>query len=191
VEVISDNNKIDSSTMPEELISTKSLNSYQRLQMKHDEIYHHEILVLGIARRMNHVVLHLIKYLAPLSSFPVSAPENRKAFIDTFIMIVSASNLLGISLARNLETSEEDNATEIFINQYVQLLAELAKACEATDHQEDYPIRLTWNKNVQKFFLLLLQEAASRNISIVEEASHRLASVESKHSLDHIFQEKE
>jgi hypothetical protein len=190
--MISNDNKISLSVMPEKLISSESLNTYQLLQIKHDEIYHHEILVLGIARRMNHVVLHLIKYLAPLSSFPISSSENRKAFIDSFIMVASASNLLGISLARNLEINEVDAAADaIFIDRYIQLLAELAKACEATDHQEDYPIRITWNENIQKFFLLLLRESASRNISIVEEASHRLASVERKHSLNHIFQDKE
>ena len=177
--------------MLEKLISTEGLNTYQRLQMKHDEIYHHEIIVLGVSRRMNHVALHLIKYLGSLSSLPVSASENRRAFIDAFIMVVSASNLLGISLARELAIDEPNNINGSFIDDYIQLLAELAKACEATDHQEDYPIRATWNKNIRKFFFLLVREARSRNISLLEEASHRLASVEKKHSLDEILQEKE
>lgn len=177
--------------MSENLISTEGLNAYQRLQMKHDEIYHHEIFALGVSRRMNHVALHLIKYLGSLSSLPVSASENRRAFIDAFIMVVSASNLLGISLARDLAIEEANNIDGTFINEYIQLLAELAKACEATDHQEDYPIRATWNKNIRKFFSLLVREATSRNVSLLEEASCRLASVERKHSLDEILQEKE
>jgi hypothetical protein len=177
--------------MEEILISTEKLNTYQSLQLKHDEVYHHEIFVLGISRRMNHVALHLIKYLAPLSSLPISAPENKKAFIDAFIMVVSASNLLGISLANNLVINEFTNSSQDFINTYIQLLAELSKACEATDHQEDYPIRATWNKNIRKFFILIIREADFRSISILEEATHRLNSVKRKHSLDHIFQEKE
>ena len=54
------------------IVSPEGLNSYQRLQMKHDETYHYEILALGVSRRMNHVALHLIKYLHPLSSLPTS-----------------------------------------------------------------------------------------------------------------------
>lgn len=176
--------------LPYKLISTEKLNAYQRLQMKHDEVYHPEIVALGVSRRMNHIALHLIKYLGSLSSLPISAPENKKALIDSFIMIVSASNLLGIPLAKDLETNTANDTYETFINVYIQLLAELAKACEATDHQEDYPIRATWNKTIRKFFLLIVREASSRSISILEDASCRLVSVERKHSLDHILQEK-
>lgn len=86
----------------EQLIRAEGLNAYQRLQLKHDAVYHSEILALGVSRRMTHVALHLIKYLGYLSSLPDSEPENRRAFIDAFIMVVSASNLLGISLAKNL-----------------------------------------------------------------------------------------
>lgn len=176
--------------MLKQRISTEGLNAYQRLQMKHDEIYHHEIFVLGVSRRMNHIALHLTKYLGSLTSLPISTAENKKAFIDAFIMVVSASNLLGICLARDLEIDEEANINGSFIERYIQLLAELAKACEASDHQEDYPIRATWNKNIRKFFSLLVREADSRNISLLETASQRLASVERKNSLDEILQEK-
>jgi len=181
---------INLTIMSDKLISTENMYAYQRRLMKHDGVYHPEIVALGVSRRMNHIALHLIKYLGSLASLPISAPENKKALIDSFIMIVSASNLLGIPLAKDLEIDAANETNEIFINVYIQLLAELAKACEATDHQEDYPIRSTWNKNIRKFFLLIVQEASSRNISILEDASYRLASVERKNSLDHILQEK-
>ncbi|MGF1987117.1 MAG: hypothetical protein RMY62_004555 [Nostoc sp. ZfuVER08] len=181
-------NKINLDIMLNKLISTEELNAYQRLQMNHDEIYHHEIVALDICRRMNHIALHLVKYLGILSSLPVSAPENNRAFVDSFIMIVSASNLLGIYLAKELMNDEIKCIDTNFIDEYIRLIAELAKACEATDHQEDYPIRATWNRNIRKFFFLLLREADSRNISILEESRRRLASVEIKHSLNDILQ---
>lgn len=173
------------------MISTEELNTYQRLQMEHDDKFHHEIFVLDISRRMNHIALHLAKYLYSLFSLPVSAPENKRAFIDSFIMIVSASNLLGISLSINSVVDDVNNTNATFIDTYIQLLAGLAKACEATDHQEDYPIRATWNNTIQKFFSLLVREAALRNISLLEEANHRLASVEKKHPLYNTLQDKE
>ncbi|MBD2304216.1 hypothetical protein H6G17_01595 [Chroococcidiopsis sp. FACHB-1243] len=177
--------------MLKQLISTEKLNAYQRLQMEHDKTYHHEIFVLDISRRMNHIALHLAKYLYPLFSLPLSAPENQRAFIDAFIMVASASNLLGIPLSIDLVIDDLGNTSATFINTYIQLLAELAKGCEATDHQEDYPIRATWNKTIQKFFSLLVREASLRNISLLEEATHRLASVEKKHPLDNILREEE
>ncbi|MBD2204899.1 hypothetical protein H6G33_04435 [Calothrix sp. FACHB-1219] len=172
-------------------ISVEILNDYQLLQMQHDKIYHYEIVALGISRRMNHIVLHLVKYLGILSSMPASSRENSRAFIDSFIMIVSASNLLGISLAKEVFSNKINYGFGNFIDEYIHIIAELAKACEATDHQEDYPIRATWNKNIIKFFLLLIREAESRNISIIEESSRRLVCVEMKHSLNDILQVKQ
>lgn len=169
-----------------ENISDEGLNAYQRRQINHDYVYHHEICVLDISRRMNHVTLHLAKYLNPLSSLPISEPENNKAFIDSFIMIVSASTLLNISLVEELRIEEENRRS--FIENYIQLLSSLAKACEATDHQEDYPIRVVWNKTIRKFFRLLVHEATSRNISLLTEANRRLDCVESNHPLNNILQ---
>lgn len=176
--------------MLDKLISTEELNAYQRLQMRHDEIYHQEIVALGVARRMNHITLHLVKYLGILASTPVLAEENKRAFIDSFIMIVSASNLLEISLVKHLDCDKINHIESNFIDEYIEIISQLAKACEATDHQEDYPIRSTWNKNISRFFLLLVHEAQSRNISILEESSRRLASVEMKHSLHYILREQ-
>lgn len=171
--------------------SIEELNAYQRLQMKHDEIYHHDIVVLGVHRRMNHITLHLAKYLSSLLCLPTTNPNNRRVFIDSFIMVVSAGNLLGISFVKEFEIQYENSINEPFINQYSQLLSELAKACEATDHQEDYPIRTTWNKTIRKFFILLVNEAIVRNISILDEASKRLYVIEQKHPLNCIFREVE
>ncbi|MDX2213545.1 MAG: hypothetical protein SFY66_09670 [Oculatellaceae cyanobacterium bins.114] len=176
--------------MSDNLSLTKKLDAYRRLQMKHDEIFHFEILALGVSRRMSHIALHLIKYLRPLSSLPVSAPENKRALVDAFIMVISASNLLGVSLSVDPISNEDINPDKSFINTYVQFLADLAKSCEAADHQEDYPIRATWNKAIQQLFFLLSKEAAARNINILEEAACRLTSVEKSNSLNYILSEK-
>jgi hypothetical protein len=173
--------------MSSKLISTTEISDYQYLQMKHDEIYHHEIVALSISKRMSHITLHLVKYLGILSSKPVSSAENHRAFIDSFIMIVSASNLLGISLEKELSTNDINYTAYNFIDEYIGLLAQLAKACEATDHQEDYPIRATWNNSILRFFFLIAHEAGLRNISILKESSQRLASVESKNPLNDIL----
>jgi hypothetical protein len=168
-------------------LTSEELDSYQRLQLWHDEHYHPDILALGVSRRMNHIVLHLVKYLYPLSSLGISTVENRKAFIDSFIMVVSASNLLGIILAKEAVNISIDNSNTNFACCYIRLLAELAKSCEAADHQEDYPIRRTWDKNIRELFCLLVHEADLRSIYLLQEASHRLATSETNHPMSRIF----
>jgi hypothetical protein len=174
-------------------ISGKEIYEYQITQLKHDKAYHREIWVLGVVRGMNHVVLHLMKYLARLGSFSIPDSKNKQAFVDSFIMIVSAGNLLNLSFSKLIySSSTEDHACRFdgdFIKDYIDLLAEMAKACEATDHQEDYPIRVVWNNSVEKFFVLLVLEAEKRGINIVTEARNRLLEVESSHALNEIFQE--
>ena len=180
-----------SSAIPKKNIVNK-VNAYQARQLKHDRTYHREIWNLGVVRGMNHIALHLIKYLSPLYSLPVSDKSNRKSLIDAFIMVVSAGNLLNLSLGRFLETCSyypEERWDEDFIGRYIRLLSDIAKACEATDHQEDYPIRDVWNRSFQCFFILLLMEAEKRNIDIIKEASNRLVEVENNHGLNEIFRE--
>ena len=136
-------------------ITANSLNAYQARQLKHDRTYHREIWSLGVSRGMKHVALHLIKYLANLSALPVSSNENKRALIDSFIMIISAGNLLNFPFCAVLDVSSspsEETLDDSFVDEYIRLLAEMAKACEATDHQEDYPIRAVWNRNLKSFF---------------------------------------
>jgi hypothetical protein len=173
-----------------ERIDASQIDSYQLLQMKHDEIYHPDILSLGVPRRMNHVTLHLVKYLGALCSSSVPLLEKKRAFVDSFIMVVSASNLLGIPLSRCLNGEKLECATNGFISSYINVLSKLAKACEATDHQEDYPIRAVWDGSVRELFRLLICESEDYGVNLLDDCSQRLASVEGNHPLNHILKEK-
>lgn len=170
--------------------SLDSLSSYQFFQRQHDLAYHHDIMVLGISRQMSHVTLHLIKYLNALSSKHMSDPENKRSFVDSFIMTISASNLLGISLSKIDLLEPVCLSDESFISVYIKILSDLAKACEASDHQEDYPIRQVWHTSIKKFFRLLMQESIRREILILDEAVSRLEYIERKHSLYNIISKK-
>ncbi|MEM6256360.1 MAG: hypothetical protein AAF821_25895, partial [Cyanobacteria bacterium P01_D01_bin.156] len=115
-----------------------------------------------------------------------------KALIDSFIMTISAGNLLNLDFSQHLDAIEKqrkEQTEQNFINEYIYLLSKLAKACEATDHQEDYPVRQVWHKNLESFLALLLAEADKRNLEIFEASSQRLQEVEQSHSLKNIFRE--
>lgn len=163
--------------MLKKLISTEELNAYRRLQLEHDDKFHHKIFVLDIYRRMNHIALPLAKYIYPLASLLALVAENKRAFIDSFIMVVSASNFIGIRLSIDLVIGNKGSINARIIDRCIKLLSGLAKPCEATDHQEDYPIWATWNQTIQEFFTLLVHKARLGNIFLLEETAHRLASV--------------
>jgi hypothetical protein len=173
-----------------ERINASQIDSYQLLQMKHDEIYHPDILSLGVPRRMNHITLHLVKYLGALCSSSVPLLEKKRAFMDSFIMVVSASNLLGISLSKCLDGRTFEGFSNDFIGSYINMLSKLAKACEATDHQEDYPIRAVWNESVKEIFWLLICESENYEVNLLDDCYQRLRSVECNHPLHHILREK-
>lgn len=159
--------------------TTLNIKLLQAKQQNHDLKYHPDILHMDICRRMTHVVHHFTKYLSNLFHEKAESDAYKKAFVDSFIMTLSAANQLGIRLSTlNYEPSSDN-----FISAYIKILSALAKACESSDHQEDYPIRSTWNNEIKKMFLLLSAEAEKLNISIEDEIYTRLDGVESANQL--------
>ena len=166
-----------------------TLKEYQAFQLKHDQQYHPEILYLGVARHMNHVALHLVKYLSRFFSYEPHDPEYRQALVDSYIMVVTAANLLSIDLSQTLgEAASATSDQPSFKKAFILLLGDLAKACEATDHQEDFPIRKTWARVVTALFELLSMEAKQLRLEIIHDATIRLQAVEGRHGLSNIFQ---
>jgi hypothetical protein len=159
--------------------STLNIKLLQAKQQSHDIKYHPDILYMGIGGRMSHVVHHLTKYLSSLFHENSESAIFKKTFVDCVIMTLSAANQLGIRLS----TLSYETHTDNFISSYIKILAVLAKACESSDHQEDYPIRRTWNNEIKNMFLLLLSEAEKLGINIEEEVSERLSMVESANEL--------
>lgn len=168
--------------------SSKEIDEYQRVQFNHDRIYHSDILALGMLGRMRHIILHLIKYRAELSSSLHNYEGNEKAFIDTFIMLVSSSNAL---LLRVSEFHKHDNkeCTNDFLELYIQVVGKLAKACESADHQEDHAINSEWKENTILLLKNVICEAKKHNINLIEKAKIRLAEVESRNKLNFILKD--
>ena len=162
------------------------LDSYQRIQYDHDKLYHPEILCLGVLGRMKHIVLHLMKYRAALSAYQEDDIKNKQAFVDTFIMLVSACNTLNLRIS----TFDFNDATkQDFLEDYLQIVGNLSKACESADHQEDFPINSTWKSNIELLLKKLLKEAANRNLELLNLSKVRLEKVEDKNSLHFILKD--
>ncbi len=169
------------------ILNKDELNDFQKKQQQHDIVYHPDILSLGINRRIVHVTLHLTKYLYAIFTHEKDSTAYKKSFTDSFIMIISAANQLGILLSGiNAPNIQEYN----FINCFMKQIAELAKACESSDHQEDFPIRATWNNSIINLFYIFLREANADKIDILSAAFERIASVENENILVTLFQDK-
>lgn len=168
--------------------STLLLDQLQALQLDHDTRFHADIVALGTPKRMTHVALHLAKYLAVLSD-DNKIPDYEKVFVDSFVMITSACNILGLRMSSNIINVENHNKKE-YLQGYINSLSKLAKACEAADHIEDYPINKIWKESILSFLQLTLNQAHQSKIDLLLLAARRLTDVERNHGLQFILLQK-
>jgi hypothetical protein len=125
-------------------------------QQAHDARYHREIERLARGPRVQHLALHIAKYVGRLAaSVGAPAKDHIQTLADCGIICLSACNALGL-LSREIATSMRKQPTFSTApgieNSPIQSLAlrlaihagALAKACEALDHLEriDYATEL-------------------------------------------------
>lgn len=155
----------------------KKIVKYQIRQLEHDKNYHADIFALTLPKRMTHITLHLAKYAYEIAKIAESNDVS-KSFVDAFIMVVSASNLLKIELA-DLEIDSYSNDEPVFLDEYLKNLKTLSKACESYDHFEKYSYHDKWNEAVRNLYLSFIIQSSVMNIDIVDEANKRLDEVDS------------
>lgn len=169
-------------SISETLSIESAFDQFQASQRAHDNAYHPDIVSLGTHRRMTHVTLHLAKYLRVFAASD-DAEEYQRVFSDTFIMTTSACNILNLRAASLVQQIDSKLNRDDFLKEYIVSLSVLAKACDAADHIEDYPINRKWKDSVSTFFQLCLARAASLNIDLLQASRNRLKQVESAHGL--------
>lgn len=120
----------------------------QRKQRAHDREYHADIYYLSYPDRMRHIVFHFSKYVGRLampSSNQDSAVSLRKTIVDTFLMALSASEVLNLDLDRSARPrlAEEcgvpqsaDSIAQWWLLRLAASTGKMAKAMESLDHME-------------------------------------------------------
>lgn len=178
-----------------EMTETPILLQLQREQLRHDEAYHEDILVLDTARRTKHMALHQAKYTARF----VAAEEDgdaelfRATLTDAFIISLATANIFAQNLSETLPEGIEDKGglaalgitlaertaqPTSFVRRFSALTGEMAKACESLDHLEDFPFRATLVRANTDMSQLLICEAASRQIDLAAAYAARISDVE-------------
>lgn len=151
------------------------LAEYQERQERHDFDYHADIVEPGKNFRLKHIALHFSKYAYPLMQGSGN-PAYMKVFTDTFIMTMSASNVLEMAFTAEPEKPIFEDFS--FFQEYLFFTSLFSKACESTDHHEDYPTDDTWKNCIENLLRICIIEADHMGVDIIANATARLQHVE-------------
>lgn len=150
----------------------------QVAQLKHDERFPKEITYLSLNKKLNHFTLHLAKYVGRLWE----EGFNSQDVVDLFIITLSSSNMLNIDLSTQVISIPENDQLDKsrLLGLLTITIGKLAKACEAQDHLEDFPVREVAAKAIISSSHACLFLSHLLGIDLINEVPRRLASVQSR-----------
>lgn len=179
------------------------LLTLQWAQLKHDEAYHKDIVILPLAQRMKHMALHNAKYTAYFLAAVEDGDDVRfqRTLTDAFIICLAVANTLNQHLGRELTASNPDRSLlELgnalagtlardddplwIMQQYCKHSGQLAKLCEAWDHLEDLQFRSGMHQCNLSLVSAVLAEAAARDIDLAAFYRERIRAVEARSIFD-------
>lgn len=170
-------------------------------QLHHDEAFHKDVVILGLAERIKHMALHNAKYTGHLFEAAETGDVARlvKTLTDAFIIALATANTLnqdlGLELGKSAETSSSLGAfgsvvaTELerketdplwLVRAFARHNGHLAKVCESWDHLESVPFRDSMKSCNLALLKALLAEANARGIDLTETYKARIAVVENR-----------
>jgi hypothetical protein len=184
------------------------LLTLQWAQLKHDEVYHRDIVILPLAQRMKHMALHNAKYTAYFLAAVDDGDEARfkRTLTDAFIICLAVANTLNQHLGRELTASNPDRSLlelgkglagtlgrdddPLWITrQYCKRNGLLAKLCESWDHLEDLQFRSGMHQCNYSLVSAVLAEAAARDIDLSAAYRERIRAVEARSIFDSFTRE--
>src|SRR5438270_1487214 len=82
----------------------------QRLQQRHDEVAHRDILSFDLYKRLKHMVLHFYKYAGRAEALREGGDLAAlgRTLLDAFIICMASANALNLSLGRTIDVHAED-----------------------------------------------------------------------------------
>lgn len=185
------------------------LLALQWLQLKHDEAYHKDVVILPLAERIKHMALHNAKYTAYFLEAIDSSDEARfaKTLVDAFIIALASANTLnqdlghelgdqgeplslqdlGAHFAENLSRHKADPLW--LVHQFARHNGKLAKICESWDHLEPVPFREGMKSCNIALLKVVLAESSARAIDIADAYKNRIRIVETRSIFDKLFRE--
>lgn len=182
----------------------------QWTQLKHDESYHKDIVILPPAQRIRHMALHYAKYTAYLLEAIETGNNHRleNTLTDSFIIALAIANILNQNLGHELGAQakdivslnalgsqlagglQRDDADPLWlVRAFARYNGRLAKACEAWDHLESVPFRDTMKAANLALFQVVLVEASARGLNLTELYKKRIGEVEDRSIFNQQYRE--
>jgi len=182
----------------------------QWVQLKHDEAYHKDVVIMPLAERIKHMALHNAKYTAYLFDAvdEGNAAKLTKTLTDAFIIVLASANTLnqdiGLDLGASTETASSlqslgaDLAEDIgrnetdhhwLVRNFARHTGHLAKICESWDHLESIVFRDEMKRCNLDLLKVILAEASGRQLDLTESYKSRIRQVETRSIFDRLFQE--
>ncbi|MBL8328906.1 MAG: hypothetical protein JNJ71_08635 [Rubrivivax sp.] len=143
----------------------------QRLQYRHDELAHSDILGLPLKERVQHMVLHFFKYAGRIEDARLDGSRAvlRATLIDAFIICMASANALGVSLGQYIPECIDDGTFDSLarimgkrlagkdlaaeaLSAFLSSGGKMAKAVESLDHQERGP---NWREEAERHLVAL------------------------------------
>lgn len=188
----------------------EQLLKLQWSQLKHDEAYHKDVVIMPLAERIKHMALHNAKYTAYLFDAVDNGDDARLAAVltDALIIVLASANTLnqdiGLDLGeraealpslqelgRNLATDLQRNAADPLwlVRNFARHSGRLAKVCESWDHLESVAFRDEMKHCNIELLKTVLAEASARGFDLADSYKARIQQVETRSIFDRLFRE--
>ena len=188
----------------------EQLLELQWAQLKHDEAYHKDVVILPLAQRVKHMALHNAKYTGYFIDAVDAGDETRmtKTLVDAFIIALASANTLNQDIGRELEdvsarahsivelgaqlrsSLPRQDADPLWLARgFARYNGQLAKVCESWDHLESIPFRDQMKSCNLSLLKVVLAEATARGINLAEAYTVRIREVETRSIFDRHFKE--
>jgi hypothetical protein len=184
------------------------LLALQWAQLKHDEAYHKDVVILPLAERIKHMALHNAKYTAYFFEAIETGDASRltKTLVDAFIISLASANTLNQDLGKTLDEAAADSIADAsaslvaslprdpedplwLVRQFARHSGQLAKICESWDHLEPVPFREGMKACNLALFKVVLAEAGARGLDIEAAYKNRIRVVETRSIFESHFRE--
>jgi hypothetical protein len=182
----------------------------QWAQLKHDEAYHKDVVIMPLAERIKHMALHNAKYVAYLFEAVDEGNDAKltKTLIDAFVIVLASANTLNQDIALDLgasageEPSFQSLGTSLakvaarngddqywLVRNFARHTGRLAKVCESWDHLESIVFRDEMKRCNLDLLKAILAEASARQLDLAESYKSRMRQVEGRSIFDQLFRE--
>lgn len=190
------------------MLVSDQLLALQWAQLKHDEAYHKDVVILPLAQRIKHMALHNAKYTAYFLEAAETGNESRliNTLVDAFVIALASANTLNQDLGKELHEQAAGSFAEMavslaaslprdpddplwLVRQFARHNGQLAKICESWDHLEPVPFRDGMKACNLALLKVVLAEAGARGLDIEAAYKERIRVVETRSIFDDRFHE--